>query len=156
MVDDIGKLRRQVDNVIVSYHWGVSNTTTPVDYQRKLANAAVDAGAHIVMGHGPHKYQPVEIHDGKPILYSLGNFVFDWPKMRKAPEGLLARAVIKNRKLAGVSLVPVWRDDENNPHLLDPNAGKGRELYGYLLSVNGEDGARLTIKAKEIVVEGIQ
>jgi len=156
MVDDISGLRKKVDIVVVSYHWGVSNTTTPVDYQRELAHNAIDAGAHIVMGHGPHKYQPVEIYNGKPIFFSLGNFVFDWPNMRKSPEGLLARAIIKKRTLAGVSLVPVWRDEENNPHLLDPNVGQGRELYGYLLSINGDDGARLTLKGKEIVVEGIQ
>jgi poly-gamma-glutamate synthesis protein (capsule biosynthesis protein) len=156
MVDDIRSLRRQVDILVVSYHWGVSASTKLVDYQKALAHAAVDAGADIVFGHGPHKYQRVEIHKGKPILYSLSNFVFDWPVMRRFPEGLVARACIKNRKLASISLVPLWIGEDNNPRLHDPNVGKGRELYEYLLSVTGEDGARLTVKGQEIVVEGIQ
>ncbi len=156
MVDDIRDLRRRVDILVVSYHWGVSASTKLVDYQKTLAHAAVDAGADIVFGHGPHKYQRVEIHKGKPILYSLSNFVFDWPVMRRFPEGLLARACIKNGKLAGLSLVPLWIGEDNNPRLYDPNVGKGRELYEYLLSVTGEEGARLTVKGQEIVVEGIQ
>jgi len=79
MVGDIRRLRKQVDIIVVSYHWGVSGSTKLVDYQRTLARAAVDAGADIVMGHGPHKFQSVEIHNGRPILYSLAQFVFDWP-----------------------------------------------------------------------------
>ena len=155
MVTDIRELSSQVDIVVVSYHWSVSGTTTPVSYQYELAHAAVDAGADIVMGHGPHKFQPVEVRNGKVIFYSLANFVFDWPNARKTPEGLLVRAVIRNKKLAGVSLLPVWRDEGNYPHLHDPNIGKGRELYGYLLNVNGPDGAKLTLKNKEIVVDGV-
>jgi poly-gamma-glutamate synthesis protein (capsule biosynthesis protein) len=156
MVNDIRDLRQRVDILVVSYHWGVSASTKLIDYQKALAHAAVDAGADIVMGHGPHKYQRVEIHKGKPILYSLSNFVFDWPVMRRFPEGLLARACIKNRKLASVSLVPLWIGEGNNPRLYDPNLGKGRELYEYLLEVTGEDGARLNLEGKEIVIEGIR
>ncbi len=60
-----------------------------------------------------------------------------------------------NKKLAGVSLVPVLRDEKKYPKLLNHNVGKGRELYGYLLSVNGEDRVSLILKDQEIVVEGI-
>jgi len=42
----------------------------------EIAHAAIDAGADIVMGHGPHFFLPVEVYRGKPILYGLGSFSF--------------------------------------------------------------------------------
>jgi poly-gamma-glutamate synthesis protein (capsule biosynthesis protein) len=43
---------------------------------RRLAHAAIDAGAMVVHGHGPHRLRGVEVYRGRPIFYSLGNFVF--------------------------------------------------------------------------------
>ena len=48
----------------------------PADFLPKLAHAAIDAGADQFIGHGPHQLRGVEIYKGKPIFYSLGNFVF--------------------------------------------------------------------------------
>ncbi|GHU83874.1 hypothetical protein FACS1894196_4450 [Clostridia bacterium] len=62
--------------VIVSMHWGREEHATPTAEQLKLGPALMDAGADIVFGHGPHVLQPMEIYGGKPILYSLANFVF--------------------------------------------------------------------------------
>ena len=42
----------------------------------KLAHAAIDAGADVFIGHGPHRLRAIEIYQGKPIFYSLGNFYF--------------------------------------------------------------------------------
>ncbi|HXG23747.1 MAG TPA: CapA family protein, partial [Chthonomonadales bacterium] len=44
---------------------------------QQIARAAIDAGADMVIGHHPHVVQDTEIYKGKPIFYSLGNFVFD-------------------------------------------------------------------------------
>ncbi|WKN44997.1 CapA family protein [Tunicatimonas pelagia] len=154
MVSDIEKLRKQADVVIVSYHWGVSDTKKPVSYQTDIAQAVIDAGADVVFGHGPHRYQKIEIYRGKPIFYSLGQAVFDDirdNRHRRFREGLLARLVLENRQLKSVSLVPTWRDDDNFLRLYDPNYGKGRELLGYLRSVN-EGGAPLKLVGKEIQV----
>ena len=45
--------------------------------QQAMAHAAIDAGADFVVGAHPHVRQPSEIYRGKPVVYSLGNFVFD-------------------------------------------------------------------------------
>ncbi|MGK7393742.1 MAG: CapA family protein [Candidatus Cyclobacteriaceae bacterium M3_2C_046] len=158
MMQDIVNLKKQADIVIVSYHWGVSNTTTPISYQSEIGQAVIDAGADLVFGHGPHKYQKVEIYNGKPILHSLGQAVFDdirSDRNKRFPEGLLANLVIKDKKLHAVSLVPTWRAGDNELRLYDPNEGKGRELFGYLNSVN-EGGAELVINGKEIEIKGIK
>jgi poly-gamma-glutamate synthesis protein (capsule biosynthesis protein) len=49
----------------------------PADFLPKLAHAAIDAGADVFIGHGPHRLRAIEIYQGKPIFYSLGNFFFD-------------------------------------------------------------------------------
>ena len=152
MVDDIKKLREQADIVIVSYHWGVSDTKKPVSYQEDIARAVVDAGADVVFGHGPHRYQRVEMYNDKPIFYSLGQAVFDdrrSDRYRRFREGLMVRLAAENRQLKTVSMVPTWREDDNFLRLYDPNEGKGRELFGYLQSVN-EGGAPLKLVGKEI------
>lgn len=158
MVSDIRGLSDTADVTIVSFHWGVSDSTDVVSYQSDIARRVIDAGADVVFGHGPHRYQKVELYRGKPILHSLAQFVFDDrcnDRYRRFREGLLARLLIKKRRLAGVSLVPSWREDDNFVRLYDPNSGKGRELFGYLLSVNGNDGAALALRGQEIRVDGI-
>ena len=155
MQSDISTLAGIVDLVIVSYHWGVSNTLEPVSYQSEVGRAAIDAGADIVFGHGPHKYQKIEIHKDRPIFHSLGQFVFD-DRLRRGThrEGLLVRVVVRDGEFAAVSLVPSWLDDNNDVRLENPQNGKGRELFGYLSAVNGSDGAKLTIRGNEIIIEG--
>ena len=62
--------------VIVSFHWGDEGTYDINDIQIELAHAAVDAGAHLVIGHHPHRLQGVGHYNGVYICYSLGNFCF--------------------------------------------------------------------------------
>ena len=69
--------KAEADLLCVSVHWGEEYHSTPSDRQRKLAHYLVDNGADIILGHHPHTLQGVEIYDGCPILYSMGNFVFD-------------------------------------------------------------------------------
>jgi poly-gamma-glutamate capsule biosynthesis protein CapA/YwtB (metallophosphatase superfamily) len=76
MQADIRDARRQVDVLIVCVHAGRERVRTPTPRQREIAHAAVDAGADMVIGHHPHVVQPLEVYRGKPIFYSLGNFVF--------------------------------------------------------------------------------
>ncbi len=74
---DIQAARPQADFLIVFQHWGVEYETVETSHQQALARAAIDAGADLVVGAHPHVIQPHEIYQGKPIIYSLGNFVFD-------------------------------------------------------------------------------
>jgi poly-gamma-glutamate synthesis protein (capsule biosynthesis protein) len=76
MCDDIAALAAQADVVIVALHKGVGHTPALVaKYERDLARAAIDAGAHIIVGHHAHILRGVEIYKGRPIFHGLGNFV---------------------------------------------------------------------------------
>ena len=77
IVEDVGKLRSNVDCVIVTIHWGKEYIHEPTPEQKRLARAAVDAGADLVLGHHPHVLQGIEFYKKGVIAYSLGNFVFD-------------------------------------------------------------------------------
>lgn len=62
--------------VIVYVHWGVERDERPQEYQRTLAQQYINSGADLVIGSHPHVLQGIEYYKGKPIVYSLGNFVF--------------------------------------------------------------------------------
>jgi poly-gamma-glutamate synthesis protein (capsule biosynthesis protein) len=73
---DIQNLRRFNDFVMISIHWGDEYADFPSDEQVDLARALIDGGADAVIGHHAHVYQGIEIYRGRPIVYSLGNFLF--------------------------------------------------------------------------------
>lgn len=62
--------------IIANSHWGLELHNVPDTDQVELAHAAIDAGAHLVIGHHPHVLQGIEEYNGRYILYSLGNFCF--------------------------------------------------------------------------------
>lgn len=76
VVKDVKKHKRPDNLVIVSFHWGVEGLNVPVDDQRRMARAVIEAGADLILGHHPHVLQGIETHRGKHIVYSLANFVF--------------------------------------------------------------------------------
>jgi poly-gamma-glutamate capsule biosynthesis protein CapA/YwtB (metallophosphatase superfamily) len=84
----IREARRQADWVIVSIHaheGKPGNRETPAEFLVAFAHAAIDAGADIFVGHGPHVLRPIEIYKGKPIFYSLANFAFENETMEFQP-----------------------------------------------------------------------
>ena len=75
----IRKLRSDGYHVLVSIHWGHEYSFFPVPYQMRQARQMIDAGASLVLGHGPHYPQGIEKYKNGRIVYSLGNFIFDEP-----------------------------------------------------------------------------
>lgn len=75
-LEEIRKADDLVDYLVVYVHWGVERETAPEDYQRVMGQQYIDAGADAVIGSHPHVLQPLEYYKEKPIMYSLGNFVF--------------------------------------------------------------------------------
>lgn len=75
--------------VLVYLHWGTEYAGRPSAAQQQQARALVDCGAAAVVGAHPHVVQTVEFYRGRPILYSLGNFLFD---QREAATSLALQA----------------------------------------------------------------
>lgn len=75
-LEEIKKADELVDYLVVYVHWGVERETSPQKYQRVMGQQYIDAGADIVIGSHPHVLQPLEFYNEKPIMFSMGNFVF--------------------------------------------------------------------------------
>ena len=94
--DDMVRLERsifeaqlQADYIMVSVHsHQISGfeKETPADFLKEVARRAIDAGAHAIVGHGPHLLRPIEIYKDCPIFYSLGDFVLQLYSIELAPE----------------------------------------------------------------------
>lgn len=112
--EDVAALRKQADVVVASCHWGLQQEV--LSYMTEIAHAAIDAGADIVMGHGPHFSLPVEVYKGKPVFYGLGSFSFhtghggrkhgDWV-------GMLARIMLEGKAVSKVTFRFVRHNDSN-------------------------------------------
>ena len=76
LVQTIQETRPLCDYLVVLIHWGVERAEMPVDHQTSLGRQCIDAGADLVVGSHPHVLQGIEYYRGKPIVYSLGNFIF--------------------------------------------------------------------------------
>jgi poly-gamma-glutamate synthesis protein (capsule biosynthesis protein) len=80
LADDIRFAREQADLVVTSFHWG--DQTCPfhlTDHETRTARFCVDHGVQMVIGHHHHALRGIEWYKGKPILYGLGHFAFDFP-----------------------------------------------------------------------------
>lgn len=74
--EDIKKHKPSFDFIIITIHWGDEYSEYPSDRDIKIAHQIINSGADAVIGHHPHIFQGIEIYEDKPIIYSLGNFVF--------------------------------------------------------------------------------
>jgi len=148
MEDDVVMAKRHNDVVMVSLHnhdlshhraYGIQDTTPPND--EIMYRRAIDAGADMVIGTGPHVLRGIEFYKGRPIFYSLSNFIYQYRTPDKIPidlihqrdteiarptnvsawdrrdpelifEGVLLRMVINQEKLRKIQLIPFTIDDE--------------------------------------------
>lgn len=116
---DIISLRDRTDIVVVFIHWGEEYKRDPNTRQIEIARAAVDAGADAVIGHHPHWVQTKETYNGKPIYYSLGNFIFDQEWSRETKEGLAVKLNYQSKQLVGIEELPVLIQDYGQPHWMN-------------------------------------
>ncbi|MDX2243675.1 MAG: CapA family protein [Leptolyngbyaceae cyanobacterium bins.302] len=105
IAEDIRAIRDQVDWVVVNYHWGQELADFPADWQVKLAHFTVDQGADVVVGHHPHVLQGAEVYKGRPIAYSLGNFIFGG-NSRTDYDTAVLRVALKDKQMK-VEFLPV-------------------------------------------------
>ncbi len=100
------RARSDVDFVVVSYHGGEEYVSAPLQLAIDLHHAAIDAGADAVLGHHPHVAQGIELYQGKPIFYSLGNYLMrihgtTWrPRSASSPGSPSRRAPRRERGCA--------------------------------------------------------
>ena len=104
------------DILVVHIHWGDEYFVEPNKRQVKFGRSLVDWGADLVIGHHPHVMQGMETYKGVPILWSLGNFIFDQYGDFEMTHGLAAGVTFRNSSTE-VTLFPV-EIDQYRPSLI--------------------------------------
>jgi len=120
----ISDAKKQADIVVAEFHWGVEYKPNPIKSQIDVAHEAIKSGANLVLGTHPHVVQGMENYQNTPILYSLGNFIFDQEWSLETKQGVVAETYFYNKKLVNVSLIPYQIEDYNQPRLTNPNESK--------------------------------
>lgn len=90
----IREARFMADYVIVSIHsheCAGAVKSEPAEFCVEFAHRCIDAGAHAIVGTGPHMLRPIEIYKGCPIFYSLGDFIIQLETVKKAPVGFFEK-----------------------------------------------------------------
>lgn len=129
----IQELKSRADIVVTSFHWGEENWFYPIPSQIYLAHLAIDSGADVVLGHHPHVMQGTEVYKGKPIIYSLGNFVF-FPPKEIGKETIMATLTLSaSGKTESIKIEPVYIT-EGQPAIAGGEKGRSLLEKYYLLS----------------------
>lgn len=141
ILDKVYEMRQQnCDLKIIYFHGGIENATQPEDWKIRACHEIADAGADIIVGSHPHVLQPMEVYNGTPILYSMGNFCFGG-NMHPPKNTAVYQAVftLENGEIAGREdvLIPcaTYSGSVNNyqPYIVSDEAVK-REILDFLHS----------------------
>lgn len=117
VVADIRSARAAgADLVIPFMHWGWERERQPSERQRQLARLMIDAGADLVVGGHPHVTQGAEYYQGKLIVYSLGNFVFDGFDYPEARQGWVLRLSLDKSGLLAWETLAAQIDEDGTPY----------------------------------------
>jgi poly-gamma-glutamate synthesis protein (capsule biosynthesis protein) len=118
---DIRRARRAgADVIVVVPHWGIEYMPSRTRDQRRKAAAMVRSGADVVLGAHSHVVGAMEVIRGVPVLYSMGNFIFDLTRFEATLEGVIVELTFLDDRLLQVDLHPTVLIDLAQPNLLDP------------------------------------
>jgi poly-gamma-glutamate capsule biosynthesis protein CapA/YwtB (metallophosphatase superfamily) len=116
MVQAVRAASRQADIVIVAIHWGVELDTRPRAADVRLGHRLIDAGADVIFGGHSHRLQPMDVYRGRPIFYSLGNFV--WPRHSIAgATTAVAEVTVSPKGTFKGRLIPAFIQESGHPVL---------------------------------------
>lgn len=130
---DLKSLRKKVDLLIVSFHWGGELMKYPKDYQIELAHQAIQSGADLVFGHHPHVVQGIERYRQGIIFYSLGNFAFG-SYSKNARRSIIAGITWGREGIKQVEIIPL--NVFNAEVLFNPRILVGKEAEKVITEIN--------------------
>jgi len=142
----VARLAATEDIVIVALHLhlGPGWTDQPFPASLDLVQRILDAGADLVLAHGPHVPQGILVSQGRVALLSLGNFLFrpDYLMPERAHDSLMARITIFPDRLS-VALIPLRLDDAGWPSAASTQ--KASEILIRLAELSAELGTTVDI-----------
>ena len=147
-IEVIQEARANADFVVACVHWGTERSTVLEDAQLETARQYIDAGADMIIGSHSHCLQGMEYYNGKPIVYSLGNYWFD----EYYEDTMLVNVRIYgdiNGSNVELSVVPGMQDDGKTVIFTDDS--EKERVYQHLedISVNIEIDENGVVSSKE-------
>lgn len=155
MKRDVRNLKKKADLVVVNHHWGTSMTHEVMAFEREIAHASVDAGADLVLGGHPHVLQAVEFHKGAPIVYSMGNLIFDFDIpffTDETHDTFLFGCTLTKKGVRDPYLMPVTAGVFSKPRLHSPRRGEGRRIVDVMNALNEPFGTSLEIQDDRVLI----
>ena len=180
VLEDVTAAKEAADVVVVILHWGLHFIPRAIaQYQPYVAEAVFKAGADLIVGHHAHVPKAVGMHGGKACFYSVSNFMMsapafsaekarvfekrygvaldpDYPHLpygTDAKRSLIAKAVIKGKRIERVSLLPVLIDKELRPEVLRADDDRFHDLVRYMEWVSEDFDHRFTVEGDEVLVQ---
>ncbi len=139
ILDQVKAARAEAEVVIVSVHSHEPTNASPepAEFLRRFARRAIDAGAHAIVGHGPHRLRGIEVYNGGVIFYSVGNFIYQTSSGVRA--GFDAGTDLYTLALGATSS----RDAPGPPAASDSGAARGSVLAVLTFEPDGLRTVRL-------------
>lgn len=129
LLEEIRKGRENCDYLVVYLHWGIERNEFPEEYQRQIGRQCIDAGADLVIGSHPHVLQGIEYYRSRPIVYSLGNYVFG----SSIPRTVLLTVSWDGENTA-LSVIPATSRSGYTREITEESSRQ--ELFSYLESIS--------------------
>ena len=129
LVARIQEIEDECDFVVVYVHWGKERKEYPEAYQHELAKKYIDAGADLVVGSHPHVPQGIEYYKGVPIVYSLGNFIFN----ANMVDTYALKVVFDTEGETTLKVIPVGTSKSLTSEL---SSAEALEFYDYLEGIS--------------------
>lgn len=179
LIEDVARAREAADAVIVSLHWGLHFIPRAIaDYQPRVAHAAFDAGADLILGHHAHVPKAIGVHRGKVCFYSLSNFIMsappakperhevfekrygvaldpDYPNLpygADAKRSLIAKAVLTQGGVARTSFLPVLIDRKLGPEILKHGDPRFDDAVKYMEWASEGFEHRFSVQGDEVAL----
>ncbi len=148
--EQVTSTRKQCDLLFVSIHWGEEYQTLPDSRQRNTARALIDAGADCILGHHPHTLQGIGIYRGRPILYSMGNFVFDQREGERM-ESAIFDIWYKPGGAWQIRATPIWISRERMGPIY-PATARALKIARRLRDISAAVGTSATLAGTHVIV----
>lgn len=148
ILEDIKNIREKVDIILVSLHWGIEESNNITKEQRRLAHILIDNGVDAILGHHPHVIQPIEIYNNKPIIYSMGNYIFD-QNDENNKQGMVISLILDNEKIREVEALPIYIKDKREPIIAEGE--KGEIIRNKIISLSRELESKGQIKGNKVI-----
>lgn len=174
MVEDIQKLKAQVDVAVISFHWGQHLLPRVIPmYCFDIGHAAMDAGADLILGTHTHILKGIEVYKGKVIFYSTANFALelgshmrDHKHVNELDEyygtfdhterknSLIAKAIIEDGEIKRVSYIPCYINEQSEPEVVTRSDPKGQHVFDYVEDISRSEGlpVRFSWDRDEVVI----